>query len=220
MPIPAPGTSAVAIGEAYATLAQLKAWLGIPDSKTDRDAELTRRLTSSSQDINRWCHRQFGRQEVASTRTFTPGRTGIDTHDFWTAQDLAVVPYLSATAGTAWDVSTLVLEPLDGIVDQIPGWPYNRICVGVGGHPLTMNMFYSASTVKVTARWGWEAVPDNVNTACLILASADNKAKDTPFGVAGFGDYAVRIRSNPMAQEKLDPYVYKGTAANSFMVST
>jgi hypothetical protein len=209
----------VAIGGPYATLAELHAWLKVPDSKTDRDPEWTRRLQSSSTDINRWCHRQFGRDEVASQRTFRPDRGGIDVHDFWTTQDLAIVPYLGSTAGTAWDVSTLVLEPLDGIVDMVPGWPYDRICGGYGGHPLMANLFYAASTVKVTARWGWEAIPENVNTACLILAGADNKASDTPFGVAGFGDYAVRIRSNPMAQEKLDPYVYRGTAANSYMVA-
>lgn len=211
--------TAVAIGQPYATLAQLKAWLSIPDAKTDKDAELTRRLVSSSTDINRWCHRQFGRDEVATARTFRPSRTGLDVHDFWTAEDLAIVPYLGATAGTAWDVAMMVLEPLDGIVDMVPGWPYNRIAGGGNAHPLVANLFYAASTVRVTARWGWENVPDNVNTACLILASADNKAKDTPFGVAGFGDYAVRIRSNPIAQEKLDPYVYQGTAANSFMVA-
>ena len=58
-----------------------------------------------------------------------------------------------------------------------------------------------------------------MRTGRIRMASADNKASDTPFGVAGFGDYAVRIRSNPMAQEKLDPYVYKGTAASSLMVA-
>lgn len=214
--------TAAPIGGPYADLSLLKAWLGIPDSKVDRDAELTRRLSSSSMDINRWCHRQFGRDEVASARVFRPGPTGLDVDDFWTAQDLAIVPYLGTTAGTAWDVATLQLEPLNGIVDQVPGWPYNRICVGTGGltHPLMVNLFYSAATVQVTARWGWEDVPDNVVTACLILASADNKAKDTPFGVAGFGDYAVRIRSNPIAQEKLDPYVLNGTAANSYMAAS
>jgi hypothetical protein len=209
----------VAIGGAYASLAELKAWLKIPDSKTDRDTDLTRRLSSSSVDINRWCHRQFGRAEVATARTFHPDRSGIDVHDFWTTDDLAIVPYLGGTAGSAWDVAMLYLEPLDGIVDMVPGWPYSRISGGISGHPLVANMFYSASTVRVTAKWGWEAIPENVNTACLILASADNKAQDTPFGVAGFGDYAVRIRSNPIAQEKLDPYVYKGTASNSFMVA-
>ena len=209
----------VPIGGSYATLAELHSWLKIPDSKTDGDAELTRRLASASMDINRWTHRQFGRTEVATQRTFYPDRLGIDVHDFWTDEDLAIVPYLGTTAGTAWDVATLQLEPLDGIVDMVPGWPFSRICAGYGGHPLTANLFYTAATVKVTAKWGWADIPDNVNTACLVLAASDNKAKDTPFGVASFGDYATRIRSNPIAQEKLDPYVYKGTAANSYMVA-
>lgn len=210
--------TAVPLGGPYATLTELKAWLKIPDSKTDKDAEFTRRLASSSMDINRWCHRQFGRSEVATARTFHVGRSGVDTHDFWTADELAIVPYLGQTAGTPWDVSLVVLEPLDGIVDQVPGWPYSRISGGTGGHPLLSNLWYAANTIRITAKWGWENVPDNVNTACIILASADNKAQDAPFGVAGFGDYAVRIRSNPIAQEKLDPYVYQGTAANSYMV--
>jgi hypothetical protein len=207
------------IGGPYATLSELKSWLKIPDAKVDRDDELTRRLASSSQDINRWCHRQFGRAEDATQRTFTAGRSGIDVHDFWTTSGLVITPYLGATAGTPWDVSSVVLEPVDGIVDMVPGWPYSRISGGVGSHPLVSNMFSSLATIKVTAKWGWENVPDNVNTACLILAAADNKATDTPFGVAGFGDYAVRIRSNPMAQEKLEPYIYRGTAANSYMVA-
>jgi len=220
MPIPGSPTTAVPLGGPYATLAELKTWLSIPDSKTDKDTELSRRLASSSMDINRWCHRQFGRDEVASARTFRPTRTGIDTYDFWDKTGVTIVPYLGNTAGTPWDVSMLTFEPLDGIVDQVPGWPYNRICGGIGGHPLVANLFYAASTVQVTAKWGWENVPENVNTACLILASADNKAKDTPFGVSAFGDYAVRIRSNPIAQEKLEPYVLQGTAANSYMVAT
>jgi len=211
--------TAVAIGAPYATLAELKAWLGIPDSKTDKDTELTRRLASSSMDINRWCHRQFGRDEVASTRQFRATPTGVDVHDFWTVADLSIVPYAAGVAGTAWDISLVELEPLDGIVDMVPGWPYNRIVGGTGGHPLVANLMAGYGIVRVTARWGWENVPENINTACLILASADNKAKDTPFGVAGFGDYAVRIRSNPIAQEKLEPYVYRGTAANSYMVA-
>lgn len=211
--------TAAVLGGPYATLAELHAWLKVPDSKTDRDAEWTRRLVSSSEDINRWCHRQFGRAEVASVRKFKPGRTGVDVHDFWDATGLTITPYLGQTAGTPWDVSLLELEPLDGIVDQVPGWPYNRICGGLGGHPLMANLWYAASSVAVNVKWGWADVPNNVNTANLILASQDNKASDTPFGVSAFGDYAVRIRSNPMAQEKLDPYVYKGTAANSFMVA-
>jgi hypothetical protein len=197
--------ASTAIGDSYASLAKLKARLGIPDSVTTKDAELQDRLDSATVDINRWCGRQFGRDEEASERRFYPGPTGVDVDDFWTADDLAVTPYVGTTAGTAWTVSGLTLEPLSGVVDGVPGWPYRRLSYGwaLGA---TFG-FYGASTVAVSARWGWASVPKNVETACLLLAAMDNKAGDAPFGVVGFGDFAMRIRSNPMAEEKLRPYV-------------
>jgi hypothetical protein len=199
--------SALAIGDPYATLAELKDWLGIRDADTTKDVRLASRLASATDDINRWTHRQFGRAEVATSRTFRPGRSGLDTHDFWTLDDLVIVPYLGTTPGTAWDLTQLQFEPLDGIVDQMPGWPYRRICSNYGDHPLATALFYGAGTVQVTAKWGWENCPTNVTTACLLLAAQDNKSSDAAFGVVGFGDYAMRIKSNPMAEEKLRPYL-------------
>jgi hypothetical protein len=195
------------LGGPYATRAMLKARMGIPDATTSRDAELDRRLLSASSDINAWCHRQFGRAEVASTRRFKAGPSGVDTHDFWTDEDLVITPYSGGVAGTSWDMSTLELEPMDGIVNETPGWPYRRIGYPMGDHPLVRAMTWAGYAIHVTARWGWAAVPENVVTSCLMLAVADDKAKDAPFGVAGFGDYAVRIRQNPMVEEKLKDYV-------------
>jgi hypothetical protein len=209
----------VAIGASYATLAELKSWMGIPDSNTSQDTALTLRLAGASADINRWCHRQFGRDEVASARTYRPGETGVDVDDFWDDADLAAVPYMGTTAGTAWDLTQFDLEPLNGVVDGVPGWPYRRLCYPytfLGGLPY----WYTASKVIVTATWGWADVPEPVHEACLMLAAMTRKAADTPFGVSAFGDYAVRIRSNPMAQEKLTPYVLDGTGANSYLVGS
>ena len=199
--------AAVPLGGPYATLSQLKTQMGIPDTNTARDAELARRLRSASVDINNWCHRQFGRAEVATTREFSVGATGVDTDDFWTTDDLAIVPYLANVAGTAWDVATVSLEPRNGVVNQVPGWPYHRISMTWGDHPLWRAASWYGYVIRVTAKWGWAEVPENVVTSCLMLALADDKAKDAPFGVAGFGDYAVRIRQNPMVEEKLAPYV-------------
>lgn len=195
------------LGGPYATLAMLKSRMGIADGQTGRDADLTQRLASASGDINAWCHRQFGRAEDVSTRTFPVGPSGVDMDDFWTADGLAVTPYTGLTAGTAWDVSTLVLEPLNGIVNQVPGWPYNRIAMASQLHPIYRGASGYGYTVQVTAKWGWENVPEPVVTSCLMLAVADDKAKDAPFGVAGFGDFAIRIRANPMVEQKLKPYV-------------
>jgi len=194
--------TSVPIGDAYASVAQLKYRLGIPDSDVSQDDDLQDKLDSASADINLHCGRQFGRSEVASARSYVPGRTGVDVHDFWTDTDLAVVPYLGQTAGTAWTIGGLDLFPANGVWEGQPGWPYWRLAYG-----WSMSAFYSAARVQVTAKWGWENVPKPVTTACLLLAAMDNKSMDAPFGVAGFGDYAVRIKSNPMAEEKLKPYV-------------
>lgn len=201
------GSATATLGGPYATLAQLKAQMGIADSNTTQDATLTRRLLSASADINSWTHRQFGRTEVATPRFFSGGQSGVDVHDFWTLDDFAITSYINGVVGvSAWDVSSLSILPLDGIVNQVPGWPYNRIETAHVSHPLYQASSYGW-TVQVTAKWGWAAIPDNVVTSCLMLAVTDDKAKDAPFGVAGFGDYAVRIRQNPMVEEKLKDYV-------------
>lgn len=197
------------LGGPYATLAQLKSRMGIADSNTTRDTDLTQRLASAATDINRWCHRQFGRAEVTTTRRFPIGRSGVDVHDFWTTTGLVVTPVSMGVSGTPWDVSTLTLLPRNGIVDQVPGWPYTRIELVTSSHPLfvAMSVVSAGYELDMAAKWGWEACPENVTTSNLMLAVADDKAKDAPFGVAGFGDYAVRIRSNPMVEEKLKDYV-------------
>lgn len=194
-----------AIGEAYATLAKLKRRLGIADSNTAKDDELQDRLDSASDDINNWCGRQFGQTDTATTRTYPLCAGGVETDDFWTDDDLAVVPYLGTSAGTAWTVASVELHPLNGIRNGSPGWPYDRIAYlsPLAGHPLAM----TAYRARVTAKWGWASVPRPVETACLLIAAMDNKAGDAPFGIAAFGDYAARIRANPMAEEKLRPYV-------------
>lgn len=198
------------LGGPYASVSQLKARMGIPDSNTTRDTDLATRLVSASTDVNRWCHRQFGRAETASVRKFFASGYGVDVHDFWSTDDLAITPYSDGLPGTAWDLTTVELFPQDGIRDQVPGWPYERIGYPYGTHPLTRALIRAGAEVRVTAKWGWASVPENVVTATLMLASMDDKAKDAPFGVAGFGDYAVRIRTNPMVEEKLKPYVKDG----------
>lgn len=193
----------VAIGAPYATRAELKREMGIADSNTTQDALLDSKLLAATADINRYCHRQFGRDEVASPRTYVMGKSGIDVDDIWDRADIAVTPYLGLVAGTPWTVASVVqLEPLNGVVDGVPGWPVTRLAY-------VSASFYSygtKSTAEVTAKWGWASVPDDVKQACLLLANSGMNAKNAPFGVAAFGDYAVRIRQNPMAGEKLEPY--------------
>lgn len=64
--------------------------------------------------------------------------------------------------------------------------------------------------VQVTAKFGWPAVPDWAEKACLIQAAQLFKAKDAAFGVATFGEMGggLRVQAglNPLAKALVDPH--------------
>lgn len=196
------------LGDPYATLAQFKAYLGVTDAVDDTEA--TDALTSVSREIETHCKRQFNKQTTATARTFA--RTAILQQVAWIDDFHTTTGLIIATDDNddglyseVWTTSEFELEPLNGIVDGESGWPSYRI------RPINGQRFptwVDRAPLKVTAQWGWNAVPAPVKQACLILAAETLKLKDAPFGVAGFSDVGVvRVRDNPMAVKKLGPYV-------------
>ena len=200
------------LGDNYASMEDLKKRLSIPDTDTQDNAELTAALTATSRGIELLCRRQFNQTTTASPRIFTPRRAGsLDVNDFHTTDDL-VVAVDSAEDGsfaTTVDPAVFILEPRNGIVDGVDGWPFFRIRwrhVQFYRHPYANRR----PEVQVTAQWGWSAVPEPVHEACLIVASEMFKLKDAPFGVAGFGEYGViRVRQNPIACGMIHPYRWR-----------
>lgn len=195
----------MALGDSYATLPELKQRLDIPD--TNDDTRLTAALASASREIETWCDRQFNKADSVSARLFRPlDECLVEVDDFYSTTGLLVdVDYVrDGTYGQAWTTAEYALEPF-APVNGLTDWPYNRI-VAVGGYryPTGGNR---RPAVRVTALWGWAAVPAPVREACLIMASETFKAGDAPFGVAGFGEFgAVRVGANPLAMAKLAPY--------------
>lgn len=196
----------MALGALYATLDQLKSYAGIGD--TDDDAELTDALTAASRGIESVCHRQFNDAAAATARVYFPEHPLLaEVDDFHTVTGLVIKTDTSGdgTFDTTWASTDYELRPLNGISAGQPGWPWCEVwAVGTQLFPQTTGR----SSVEVTARWGWAAVPAPVKSACLIVAEELFKLKDAPFGVAGFGDMGpLRVRENPMAMKKLAPYI-------------
>jgi hypothetical protein len=199
----------VALADSYATLSELKDRLGITD--TTDDARLTNALATASRGIEKCTHRQFNDAGSVSARVFEPDDTRCaQVDDFSTTTGLVVEtdPAFSKAYGTVWTTSDYLLKPLNNIVDGEPGWPYWRIDAISGLYfPIPCSLGNTA-TVRVTARWGWTAVPAGVKEACLVVAEETAKLKDAPFGVAGYGEYgAVRVRENPLAFAMIAKYV-------------
>jgi len=196
----------MALGDSYATVADLRSRLNITD--TTDDTRLTAALSAASRGIERTCQRQFNTASTATARVYRPdSRYEAKVDDFSTTTGLIIKTDEGddGTYDTTWDTSDYELFPLNGIQDGEVGWPYWRIR---SVESRWFNTWNRRAFLQVTAKWGWAAVPAVIAESTLIVAAEMFKLKDAPFGVAGFGDYgAVRVRENPVVGAMIKPYI-------------
>lgn len=184
----------MAIGDSYVSPAELKGYLQFEGTFTGRDEDLEDAALAASQQIDLCCDRQFNKADEASERIYevTPGgRLVVD--DFWTTDGLIV------NNGQPMVLTDLDLRPRNGVVSGQPGWPYTEI-----RGPLSPGLI-----VRVTAKWGWDAIPGPVVSATKILAAQLFHLSQAPLGVAGFSQFGAQIRVRdfpPQVKRLLAPY--------------
>lgn len=201
----------MALGDAYATIDELKSRLSIDGSISDYDEELNEALRTSSEEIERFCSRQFNQAEAATARVYVPYRSwGIEVDDFHTTNGLVVETDVDGDGvfETTWAATDYELFPLNGVQSGQAGWPFWEIrALGTREFPRAY-VGERRARVRVTADWGWAQVPAPVKHACLLLAAKNFQMKDAPLGVAGMSDFGVvRVQDDRLAQSKLRPYV-------------
>lgn len=147
----------MAIGDPYATEADLELRLGVSD-----DGTFTLLLASASRAVEAFTRRQFNRDDAASPRRFRAldcERLPVD--DFWELDYLDVV-----VDGVAWDVGTSIdARPWDGIVEGQIAWPYSDLFAVGRSWPWSRR-----ALITVTAPWGWLSVPAGIIEATLQTA--------------------------------------------------
>lgn len=190
----------------YATLAELKVYLGITD--TDADAMLTDSLETASRSVDHICGRKFSADTNASARVFAPRDwTVVMVNDFYTTAGLIVQVDTGddATFATTLTAADYELLPFNGINDGESGWPYYRINYITSRFPCNNQR---SGSVQVTAKWGWAAVPGPVKQATVYLAEETFKMRGSPFGVAASDIHGpIRMRDNPKVKSMLAPYM-------------
>lgn len=191
---------------AYITLAELKAFVGIPTADTGDDALLTRALDAAELQINQYTGRLFGQDASVTTRYYTATTNSQVTVDpFATLAGLVVETdeLGDGTFETTWTIDTGFRVA-----------PYNAAPLGQPWTELVAMSGYrfptSARGVKVTAKFGWATIPATVAQATLIQASRLWKRKDAPFGIAGTPEFGSELRLfsalDPDVQSLLRPY--------------
>lgn len=192
----------MALTNAYATLAQVKAALRITDSVDDSLLEMA--IESASRLIDGYTYRYFYNAGTA-TRNFQAEDSYLVLID-----DLISISELKSTDEVGseyvtWNASDYQLQPVNGKQDGL-NTPYTSI---LAVDDKLFNTLGSQALVRVTGVWGWSAVPMAVTQATIIQASRIYKRLDSPLGVAGFGDLgAIRVGRalDPDVEQLVMPY--------------
>jgi hypothetical protein len=195
----------MAITNGYATLTEIKNFLSIPVSDTADDSLLEGLVESASRSIDRIANRRFYLDTSATARQYRAySDVFVYTDDIGTTSSLSV-SIDEAGNGT---YSTLLTLNTDYILDPLTaaakGRPFTQLTMvsSSTSFPIFPGLFGNGLRpgVQVTARWGWPSVPDDINTACLILTADLYKRKDAPGGILGLGDLGA-IRMSAMGRD-------------------
>ena len=192
----------------YGTLAVLKERLGIEASDTTRDATLSAALSAASRGIDKWTGRRFWLDDAPVQRVYRlANRVVHETDgDVLLVDDIGDVTGLTLESGaaTSW-------TPITGSYETTPD---NALA---DGRPVTGLLRMGPwgvyrTRVRVTARFGWPAVPDDITEAALIQASRLYKRKDSPEGIIGSAEWGVRnlSRRDPDVWALIEPYILPG----------
>lgn len=196
----------MALGDPYLTKTDLLAYLKLEDKAgAERfDGDIEDAILSATQEIERHCNRQFNRSETATARTFyADTQCAADVDDFWTTAGLVIESGYGFE--TTWSANDYELHPMNGVVDGQVGWAFCEI-LAVYGLPKWFDVRFP---IRVTAKWGWAAIPAPVKQAAKLLAAENFKLRDAPLGMAAFDAYQgafMKVSDNRKAESKLARY--------------
>lgn len=197
----------------YCTTDAVKAELAIIDGADDMAVQLA--VEAASRQIDEICGQRFWFNGTASARTFAPTDSmflRLEPDGIATTTDLAVKLDLddsgsyetTLTAGTDY-----VLQPTNA-AQLYPQRPYTEVRMTGRAYQFAASM-YGRDLVQITAKWGWPAVPANVEKACLVQAVHLFKSRDAQMGAVFFqgGDAVGALRVSglhPIARNLIGPY--------------
>ena len=183
----------------YATVEMLKLALAIQADDATQDAQLQQALAAAARGIDRDTGRRFWLDPAPVQRVYNPrGRTVCDeSGERILVDDVGSTTGLVVETGPAGGPWTAVTDyetaPDNALVD---GRPITALLRSYG------SWGQGGNRVRVTARFGWPGIPDEVIEATKIQANRLFKRKDSPEGVASAGEWGV------VRVSRVDPDVY------------
>ena len=171
----------MAITNGYATLTDVKAALRIQDSIDDSLLETA--IESASRMIDSYTARTFSNAGTATRNFAATDALNLIIDDAISVTTVQSTDEVGDTYVT-WGANDFQLEPLNSRSDGLY-MPYTGIRA-VGDY--TWPVVDQQALCRITAVWGWAAVPTAIKQATIIQSSRLFKRLDSPLGVLGMGD--------------------------------
>jgi hypothetical protein len=193
----------MAITNGYTTLDAMKTFLSITDSSDDTLLEGF--IESASRSIDRIANRRFYADAAASARKYRAYNDLFVYVDDISSTTGLIVKIDDDGDGTFESTLTIntdfLVEPLTAASKDRPFTQLTMVNTSFTW-PIFPGLFSNGLRpgVEVTAKWGWPAVPDDIETACQILTADLYKRKDSPGGILGLGDLGA-IRMSPLGRD-------------------
>jgi hypothetical protein len=186
----------------YCTLAQVKAALRLTDNADDTLLESA--IQSASRRIDEECNRWFYKTNQTPVQVYPASiyECGVLNDIANSSVTVKIDSLGDGSYATTWTQGQQYqLEPLNTV---ITGKPYRRIvCINGYSFPIADDK----PLVQVTAQWGWNAVPSDVEQACILLSMRQFARLNAALGVVGFADMAIQVRAvDPDVRDLLHSY--------------
>lgn len=183
----------------YVLLQDFRSFVRVSD--TEDDAEFSFAVEAASRAIDQATNRQFGQVSPAEERFYDARfdtkrrRWVIEVDDIQDTTGLLVDLDLIGDETYSTNVTDFRLHPFN---NDEKDRPFERIILGRGE---TANR--CEGVARVTALWGWIAVPQTIKEATLVQANRFHERRNAPFGIAGSPDVGSEVR----LMAKADPDV-------------
>jgi hypothetical protein len=188
--------------QVYVELEQAKAAISL-SGFNHADGDLKRALASASRAVDDICGRRFYPDaDATSVRYFTAfDACSVFIDDLVTLTTLATDSTGDGVYESTWSASDFSLEPINAPSDSFPYTEIDRKLYGSHYFPVGVQ-----NGVKVTGKYGWSAVPSQVESATLMLAGRYMKrVREAPFGVVGVDSMIRLARNDPDVLSLLSP---------------
>jgi len=183
-------------------------------SGSSQDTNLTNAINASSRLIDQITGRVFFISESVQVKFFTPNNPFIlDVPDIATTTGLIV--QLDTTDDGSYDKTITLdtdfyLKPLDVVdLDGDNDIPFQSLVILDRRSSERFDPDI-VRNVKITAKYGFNAVPDAIKQACLLQSSRLWKRKDSPFSTYGSSEVGERElfqKMDPDAKSLIKPYI-------------